>query len=147
MFWLLLWKSERRITATQFSVITTKCFFFSKMINIKHVWLLHRKPMLHSRSRKIAGGLQSNRVNREPTLADIIRSNKKCIQCVGYFYGNMKEERITATQFSVRKTKCFFFSKRINIKHVQLLHRKPMLHSRNPKINGGLQNNRVNCWL
>ena len=31
--------------------------------------------------------------------------------------------------------------------HGWFLHRKPMLHSRNLKIPGALQSNRVNCWL
>ena len=45
------------------------------------------------------------------------------------------------------KNEVFFFSKRINSKHGWLLHRKPLFHSRNPKIKGDLQSNRVYCWL
>ena len=45
------------------------------------------------------------------------------------------------------KTKCLFFKKRINIKGGWLLHRRLMLHSRNPQITGGLKSKRVNCWL
>ena len=30
-------------------------------------------------------------------LAEITRSDKKCTKCVCYFYGKVKEERITAT--------------------------------------------------
>ena len=40
-----------------------------------------------------------------------------------------------------------YFFKRINIKRGWLLNKKPMLHSRNPQITGGLQSKRVNCWL
>ena len=61
---LPLWKSERR---------TNNCYvvfgdknevfpFFKEDLNIKHVWLLHRILMLHSRNPKITGGSQSGRV-------------------------------------------------------------------------------------
>ena len=36
---------------------------------------------------------------------------QKCTKCVFYFYGKVKEERITITQFSLIETKRFFFQK------------------------------------
>ena len=51
---------------------------------------------------------------------EIMRSNKKRTKCVCYFHGKVKEERLTANWFSVIKifkTKSFFFSNKINIKH------------------------------
>ena len=64
MVFLLLWKSERRKNNC-YLVFADKneVFLFSKGVNIKHGWLLHRKPMFHSRNPKTTGGFQNNRVN------------------------------------------------------------------------------------
>ena len=70
MYLLLLWKSERRkkncyLVFGDKNTENDEFLFFKQ--NIKHSWLLHRKPMLHSRNPKITGGLQSNRVNCWPS--------------------------------------------------------------------------------
>ena len=56
---LLLWKSERRknncYLVFDHKKLKTKSFFFSNKMNIKHGWLLHRKPTLRSRNPKITG--------------------------------------------------------------------------------------------
>ena len=60
---LLLWKSERRKNNC-YLVFADKneVFLLSNGINIQHGWLLHRKPMFHSRNPKTTGGFQSNRM-------------------------------------------------------------------------------------
>ena len=68
MYLLLSWKSERRKNNCYLVLgdknIKNEEFLFSKQNEYsEHGWLLHRKPMLYSRSLKITGGLQSNRVN------------------------------------------------------------------------------------
>ena len=61
---LVLLKSERRKNNCYLvSADKNEVFLFSKGINIKHGWLLHRKPMFDSRNPKTTGGFQRNRVN------------------------------------------------------------------------------------
>ena len=72
----------------------------------------------------------------------LIRLEENAQKFVCYVYGKRQEKSITASLFSVIKKK--FFQKDNN-NQVWLLYRKLMLHSRNPKITGGLQSNRVNC--
>ena len=61
---LLLWKSKTRKNYC-YLVFADKneVLLFSKGINIKHGWLLHRKPMFQSRNPKTTGGFQCNRMN------------------------------------------------------------------------------------